>query len=221
MSESGDHSKHISLADTFELLKAGHVSPDGIKMGDIIDAVADRGFGLVLMLLALPSALPVPAPGYSTPFGIAIVLLGGQLIAGARIPWLPQKVRSLNLSKGIADKMLSAAASFLRKIEHIIKPRMRWITSRQSRRGLGAIIAMMGLLMILPIPLTNTFPAMVVFALSIAIIEEDGLIGLGALALGCAAVALYAVIVYIVITQGPEAIGAIKDQIKEWIGLSA
>ncbi|MEM7672360.1 MAG: exopolysaccharide biosynthesis protein, partial [Verrucomicrobiota bacterium] len=79
----------------------------------------------------------------------------------------------------------------------------------------------MGSLMILPIPLTNTFPAMVVFALAIAIIEEDGLVGIGALAMGCGAVALYAVIVYLVITQGPEVIDVAKDQIKAWLGLSA
>ncbi|MEM9025405.1 MAG: exopolysaccharide biosynthesis protein, partial [Verrucomicrobiota bacterium] len=178
-------------------------------------------FGFILMLLALPSALPVPAPGYSTPFGIAIVLLGGQLIMAGRVPWLPQKVRNLRLGATVAEKMLSTASGFLKKVEHIIQPRMRWITAKQSRRVLGIIIACMGSLMILPIPLTNTLPAMVVFALAVAIIEEDGLVGIGALVMGCGAVALYAVIVYLVITQGPEVIDVAKDQIKSWLGLSA
>ncbi|MGB0369923.1 MAG: exopolysaccharide biosynthesis protein [Opitutales bacterium] len=221
MNDGHSELTHESLSETFDTLKRTQVAEEGIRMGKIVDAVADRGFGFILMLLALPSALPVPAPGYSTPFGIAIVLLGGQLIAGARTPWLPEKVRNLSLNKGIAEKMLSAASSFLKKVEHIIQPRMRWITSRQSRRILGIIIAVMGSLMILPIPLTNTFPAMVVFALAIAIVEEDGLVGIGALALGCGAVALYAVIIYFVITQGTEVIDVAKDQIKEWLGLSA
>ncbi|MEM7673420.1 MAG: exopolysaccharide biosynthesis protein [Verrucomicrobiota bacterium] len=212
---------HESLSQTFLKLKESQVTPEGIQMGKIVDAVADRGFGFILMLLALPSALPVPAPGYSTPFGIAIVLLGGQLIGAGRVPWLPQRVRNLRLGATLAEKMLSAASSFLKRVERFIQPRMRWITAKQSRRVLGIIIACMGSLMILPIPLTNTFPAMVVFALAIAIIEEDGLIGIGALAMGCGAVALYAVIVYLVITQGPEVIDVAKDQIKAWLGLSA
>lgn len=221
MSEDSTADTHQSLSETFKDLQSSQVSDEGIEMGRIFDAVADRGFGFILMLLALPSALPVPAPGYSTPFGIAIALLGAQMILGRHVPWLPQKVRGLSLSKGVADKMLLTASRFLGKIEHFIQPRLRWFTSLQSRRLLGLLIIVMGSLMILPIPLTNTFPAMVVFAMALAILEEDGLVGLGALLLGCGAVILYAGIIYLVATQGVEAIDGIKDQIKDWLGLAS
>ena len=43
-------------------------------IGAILDLIADRGFGLILLILALPAALPLPAPGYATPFGIMELL---------------------------------------------------------------------------------------------------------------------------------------------------
>ena len=78
----------------------------------------------------------------------------------------------------------------------------------------------MSSLMILPIPLTNTFPAMVVFLIAVGLAEEDGLLAMGAFAIGCFAVLLYVAVVYIFLTQGPEAIDAIKDWIKAQLGMS-
>ena len=41
-----------------------------IKLIDILELAGERVFGFLFVILALPSALPVPAPGYSIPFGI-------------------------------------------------------------------------------------------------------------------------------------------------------
>ena len=61
-----------------------------LSIGDICSAINDKGFGLLLIILSLPSALPIPAPGYSTPFGIAIALIGIQMLGGGRTIWLPK-----------------------------------------------------------------------------------------------------------------------------------
>lgn len=60
-----------------------------VSLGDILQLAAERTFGFLLAVLSLPSALPIPAPGYSTPFGIVLLLLGWQLLVGASTPWLP------------------------------------------------------------------------------------------------------------------------------------
>ena len=48
-----------------------HRSSD-IKLIDILELAGERVFGFLFVILALPSALPVPAPGYSIPFGILV-----------------------------------------------------------------------------------------------------------------------------------------------------
>lgn len=218
--QTTEHTGHQSLSQTLtQLLETN--DDQGLAITDLTQAVGEKGFGLVLMILALPSALPVPAPGYSTPFGIIIALVAVQMVRGRPSIWLPRKLETLRIKPSLAQKMLGAASTFLQKIEFLVKPRHRWIRGRAGQIAVGAVIIIMACLMMLPIPLTNTFPAMVIFLIGIGLSEEDGLLALGALAVGCAAVLLYTGIIYIVITQGPEAIDAIKDGIKSLLGLDA
>jgi hypothetical protein len=62
-----------------------------VTLADILDLAGERTFGFLFVILSLPSALPLPAPGYSTPFGILLFILAVQLIFGAKRPWFPQK----------------------------------------------------------------------------------------------------------------------------------
>lgn len=63
--------------------------PSQVKLADILLLAGERIFGFLFVILSLPSALPVPAPGYSVPFGILIFLLAMQLLVGSKSPWLP------------------------------------------------------------------------------------------------------------------------------------
>ena len=83
------------------------------------------------------------------------------------------------------------------------------------------MILIMACLMMLPIPLTNTAPAMVIFLIGIGLSEEDGLLAIGAFTIGCAAVILYGYIIYLLITQGSEAVEGIKDWIKARLAMGA
>jgi len=207
---------HRSLSDNLmQTLKTD--DPSGPSIGSIVGAVGEKGFGLLLMILALPSALPIPAPGYSTPFGIMIGLLAVQMLVGRQEVWLPKKLNATRINPKAADKMLGAASKFLRKLEKMIRPRQQWIRSRAGQAGLAVVILIMACLMILPIPFTNTGPAMVIFMIGIGLSEEDGLLAIGAFAVGCVAVLLYAAIIYLLITQGPQAIEHLKDSIKSML----
>lgn len=219
--QSTDHApQHLPLGETLKQLLATD-DARGLSIRELTAAVGEKGFGLVLIVLSLPSALPVPAPGYSTPFGIVIALVALQMIVGRQTLWIPEKLGNVRIQPKLANKMLGAAAKFLNKIERFIRPRHRWIRGRTGQAAIASVIVVMACLMILPIPLTNTFPAMVIFMIGVGLSEEDGLLAIAAFAVGCGAVLLYAGIIYIVLTQGVEAIEPIKDWIKSLFGLSA
>jgi hypothetical protein len=220
MQTSANDTAHSSLAATLESTLASK-HEQGPSIGEITDAVGEKGFGLLLIVLSLPSALPVPAPGYSTPFGIVIALIALQMLLGRQTVWLPARLQSIRIKPSLAKKMIGAASKFLRTIEHLIRPRQRWIRSRAGQSALAIVILIMACLMMLPIPLTNTMPAMVIFLIGIGLAEDDGLLAIGAFAIGCAAVVLYGFIIYLVVTQGPEAAEGIKDWIKARLGMSA
>lgn len=217
MQSTDQDPQHLPLGETLRLLLATE-NPGGLSIREVTAAVGEKGFGLVLIVLSLPSALPVPAPGYSTPFGIVIALVALQMLVGRQTLWIPERLGNIRIKPKLANTMLGTASKFLEKIERFIRPRQEWIRGHAGQAALASVIVVMACLMMLPIPLTNTFPAMVIFMIGVGLSEEDGLLAIAAFAVGCCAVLLYAAIVYIVLTQGVEAIGPIKDWIKSLIG---
>lgn len=214
------HSEREQLSTVLEELLAREHSADGLTLGDVFERIGDRGFGLLLIILSLPSALPVPAPGYSTPLGVLIAILALQMLAGRTTPWLPERAARTKLHGKFIDAMLGFLAKFFAKVEFLIRPRLRWVGSRAGLAFLGALVLIMACLMILPIPLTNTAPAFVIFLTGIGLTEEDGLFSIFAGLLGIAATTLYAVVVYIFIRFGFEGIDMIKAWIKATAGLA-
>jgi len=206
-------SSEKSLSEILSSLLVGCGEVVGVRM--VVERVGDKGFGILLVLLSLPSALPVPAPGYSTPFGILLVLLGLQMVVGRVTPWLPERALRREFSSETAAKWIRSANRGLHFSEKFVRPRMRWINTRGGRAFLGLIVCCMACLMILPIPLTNTAPAMVVFCIGVALSEDDGLLAIGSFVLGVIAVAFYVYVIYLLSTVGVEGVVQLKDWIKE------
>jgi hypothetical protein len=91
---------------------------------------------------------------------------------------------------------------------------MRWINSVGGRMFLGFIVIFMASLMILPIPMTNTLPAMIIFWVGVSLTEDDGLAAIGAFIAGIFAAAFYAYIIYLLATFGMEGVVELKEWIK-------
>ena len=152
--------------------------PEGsICIEDILELAGERSFGFFLAVLSFPSALPLPAPGYSTPFGVFIVLLALQLVAGRTTPWLPKWVLQTSVERRQFQKWAQAGIPWLQRIENIARPRWRQLcTTRLGQVWLGTWIGLMGISMIIPVPGTNTLPAMGVFVTAFGLLEEDGIL---------------------------------------------
>ena len=155
-----------------------------VTLGDIIELAGERIFGFLFVILALPSALPVPAPGYSIPFGILLLLLAVQLIVGSKTPWLPKSWLNHSISLNKVQGVLKSGVPWLEKIELISRPRLSYIcTSFIGRIVIGCAIAIMAISMMMPIPLTNTLPAIGIFVTGFGLLDDDGAISLGGLVL--------------------------------------
>lgn len=77
------------LSTDLEAYFFGESAPEVVTLQELLKLSGDRTFGFLLVMLSFPSALPVPAPGYSTPFGLLILLLAVQMLWGRHEPWLP------------------------------------------------------------------------------------------------------------------------------------
>ncbi|MEO1095111.1 MAG: exopolysaccharide biosynthesis protein [Cyanobacteria bacterium J06638_28] len=150
-----------------------------VTLGDILNLSGERTFGFLFVLLSLPSALPVPAPGYSIPFGVVMFVLAGQLLLGRRRPWLPASWQKKGFELTQIQKIVKAGIPWLKRIEVLSRPRLTPIcTTYPGRCLLGIMIALMAVSMCIPIPGTNTLPAIGIFITGFGLLDDDGLISL-------------------------------------------
>ena len=192
--------------------------PADVRLNHILELAGERVFGFLLVMLSLPSALPVPAPGYSVPFGILIVLLAIQFAIGRQEPWFPGFIRHRHIGLKQTQQVLSAGLPWLKRLESLSRPRMTYFCrSPLGRVILGGAIALMGVSMMIPLPLTNTFPAIGVFITGFSLIEEDGIVGLAGLAVCGLAGAISTALVTAYFVGGFKLVETVIDQIRGFI----
>jgi len=185
-----------------------------VKIGDLVALAGDSVFGVLLLLLALPSALPLPAPGYSIPFGVVLFPLGLQLARGAHQPWLPQRFANGAIGLERARGFVKAGLPWLRRLEAIARPRWGFVcTNPAGRMVMGITIALMAISMMIPIPGTNTTPAIAIFLIGFGLVEDDGFICL----LGLLVALLYSLLVIVAIVLFVQTGANFYNILKDWI----
>ena len=187
-----------------------------LSIQSLIDKVGQRGTAILLLILAFPAALPLPAPGYATPFGIVISFIGLQLLRGQDTLKLPNKIASKKLSPSLISFSIKNGKLPLKAVEFFIRPRLDKLAQNKTMlRLMGGIIMFLAMMMTLPIPLTNTAPSFVIFMLAAGILEEDGLAMIGGILLAPVAAVIAGSAIYYAITYGPEAVESVlKPMIK-------
>jgi len=186
-----------------------------VTLENILDLAGERIFGFLFVILSLPSALPVPAPGYSIPFAIVMFFLAVQLIIGRKEPWLPSKFANRPIKTTMAQKFIKAGIPFLQKIEAVSGPRLSFVcTTFPGKVIIGIAIALMSTFMMIPIPGTNTLPAIGIFVTGFGLLEDDGAISLAGLTI-CA---MAAIVVTSVIAAFYFGGTSLIDQIKSILG---
>lgn len=183
---------------------------DDVTLNELLTLGGERTFGFLFVLLSLPSALPIPAPGYSIPFGIVMLLLAVQLIIGRQKPWLPEGWMAKGFDRTKVEGFITKGLPWLQRIEAVSRPRLSMIcTSPVGRLVLGVAIALMSMCMMIPIPGTNTVPAIGIFVIGFGLLDDDGAISLAGLTICTVAIGLVGSIIFL----GAEAVDGIKDQI--------
>jgi hypothetical protein len=142
-----------------------------ITVGELVDKAAQAGFGFLVAVLSL---IAIPFVGLSTPFGLAIALIGMQLAIGRSRPWLPQRARRRQLSMTMLDRILTLLAR-----------RTRWLAKSTRRRWpllvtpklVGVAIVVLALLLALPLPIpgSNLIFIVPLLVYAVGLLEGDGM----------------------------------------------
>lgn len=169
---------HESAPRTSELIAALPDSFPGetLSLRELVSALRNRVFGMGILLFAIPNIFPMP-PGIPAISGAILMLLGGQLALGHTSLWLPDRLARRTIGRDTLTRIAARSLPWIKRFESLSKPRMDSFTSPMAARGVGAMIFVLGLVLLAPFPLLGNIPpgiAACVFGLGL--VERDGLI---------------------------------------------
>jgi hypothetical protein len=155
------------------VILAEALADEEVTVGELADRVQRRGFGLAMIVLALPTMIPVLPPGSAALVGLLYILLALQMLWGLEQPWLPQRIRKYRLSLQAVRRLRRRGVPFLERIERYSRPRPLPLDERLLTRAVALVMLILGVILFLPIPFLNTLPAISVLVLGVGLLNRD------------------------------------------------
>jgi hypothetical protein len=148
------------------------VPADHFTLAWLTNNLHKRSFGIIMLLIALVAI----APGLSIIAGLLLMIPAVQMIAGKAAPVFPRRIATRSLPTRHLAAVVQRSIPLLRYLEKVIHP--RWHTPLEAtKRLVGAVVVILSTtLVLIPIPLSNVVPASVIALMSLAYLEEDGVL---------------------------------------------
>jgi len=148
---------------------------EAMTVGEIKNALHERGFGILMAIAAFPICIPLPVPpGYTTIFSIPLFIFSVQMVLGMQAPWLPAWIEKKHIKRSVLAKIITKANPWLKKIENRMQPRMTYISVHTWERIIGIFSFVFALAVALPIPLVNFPPGLGILVMSLGLLSRDG-----------------------------------------------
>lgn len=146
----------------------GRIGRERSSVGEVVDALGDNAPWLTLVVLTLPTFIPIP--GLPTGFLAAIVaiLIGVRLLRGHHGIALPRWLRRIGLRRAHIVMAVERGLPMVTRLE-------RWADGRPKALGAAgmgppAMAVFLGLLLMVPLPLANQAPAIGLVVLGIGVL---------------------------------------------------
>jgi hypothetical protein len=158
----------------------------------LLDHLHRRSFGFIMLLLAFVAMLP----GISYVAGLLLAVPALEMIAGRVAPVFPRRIAIRPLPTRHLAGAVRRAIPVLRYLERAIHP--RWHTPLElTKRVVGVVVLLLTVLLLLaPVPMIQVVPALVIVLISLAYLEEDGVLLSIALLIAIALLAITGVAVW-------------------------
>ncbi|HJS32040.1 MAG TPA: exopolysaccharide biosynthesis protein [Alphaproteobacteria bacterium] len=169
---------------------AGQPPPAQLTIGELVDSLDSRAYGLVLLVLAAPNLTPGPSiPGFSTVLALPLLLAAAQLALGYPRPWMPARIARMHVSRRRVRTLIARALPAIVRVEAILRPRLRVLAGPAAARLIGLGTLALGALLAVPIPIYSMLPALAVAFVALGLLAHDGfaivlgaIVGVGAAA---------------------------------------
>ncbi len=144
-----------------------------LTLREMVEAFGERGFGAVILMLALMALIPWP-PGGKAIFSVPIILISAELALQSDRVWLPRWLMKASVSRATYRTASQRILKRLRQVERLTRPRLPALTGEVADVIVGALCILLALMMALPVPFGDALPGIALVLLALGIIQRDG-----------------------------------------------
>ncbi|MFM9889683.1 MAG: exopolysaccharide biosynthesis protein [Rickettsiales bacterium] len=156
-----------------------------VTVGELTRALSGRAFGMLLLVLALPNLIPIPAPGLSALLGVPLIFVTFQMMLGMKTPWLPGMLARRSVKTERLQALCRRVVPWMCKLERVNRPRLMMLTATPMERVVALICVVLALMIVMPIPFGNAFPALAICLFAIGLMQRDGVFVIAGLIVTC------------------------------------
>lgn len=171
-----------SASAVLQALAARIEGPD-VTLGALVDALEDRALGMLLLVVTLPTALPL-VPGVHTAFAFPIAIVAFQMLVGRHTPWLPASLRAQRIKTETFRTVTAWTTPWLKRAEALARPRTAFMRWPHADRVLAFFLVAIAVVIGFPGTGTIGIPGMCATLAAVGILERDGVLALSGVALG-------------------------------------
>lgn len=163
-----------SVADNLRPLL--ETDKDKVSVDEIVARVErHEGLAPVVSMLALPVLIPMP-PGVSMVLALPLLFAAPQMMIGRKDLWLPKALACRTIDRDKLQTGVEHVLPWVRRVEGFVKPRLTFLTGHAGAVLAGVVCTLMAVVLVLPLPFANLFPALTVLTVSLGLTRRDGLV---------------------------------------------
>lgn len=170
------HADHQSddLSFSQVLTEVGAQPDPQLTMDELVSTFGERGFGALLLMLGLISAVIGVIPGTTTLLGVPILIIGVQLLFRRDELWLPGWILKRDLPRSAFAEAAAKVRVRLERVERFSKPRLAFMSTDLSEALIGLACITWAAVLMLPLIGFNLFPSLIVAAFGFGLMQRDG-----------------------------------------------
>jgi hypothetical protein len=146
--------------------------PDHFTLGWLSSHLHRRSFGVIVLVLALIAMVP----GLSYVAGLLLFAPAIAMITGRSAPAFPGRIADYPLPTRHLALAVRRTVPALGYLEKIIRPRWQLPLGATKRLMGAAVFLLTALLLLTPLPFVQIVPGIIIVILSVAYLEDDGLL---------------------------------------------
>jgi hypothetical protein len=154
-------------------------SGEEVSVGSIVDSIADRGFGPLLLVPALISVSPIGAiPGMSVVTGSLVFVVAFQMLIGRKHPWIPKRLAQFKFSESAFERGIERLRPWVSTINGLVSERWRILLQPPMKFVTPAILLLLSASYypLALVPFGVLVPGLAIIFYSIGLTVRDGVI---------------------------------------------